>query len=96
MTNNDLIKKYCIDPTLAAKANNLSCREGTLYSYAEPIAKYLGLPIECGTEEPVFIVSRRKWSVTTSRHQNTVIGGLATLGIRFDITEERLSGNIKN
>lgn len=90
MTNIDLIKKFCIDPTLAAKANNLSCREGTLYSYAEPIARYRGLPIERGTAEPVFIVSRRKWSVTTSRHQNTVIGVLATRGIKFDITGERL------
>ena len=81
MTNNDLIKKYCIDPTLAARANNLSCREGTLYSYAEPIAR---------CKDGVFTVSRRKWSVTTSRHQNTVIGVLAARGIKFDITEERL------
>ena len=81
MTNIDLIKKFCIDPTLAAKANNLSCREGTLYSYAEPIARY---------KDGAFTVSRKKWSVTTSRHQNTVIGILATRGIKFDITEERL------
>lgn len=90
MTNIDLIKKFCIDPTLTAKANNLSCREGALYSYAQPIARYLGVPIERGTAEPVFLISLKRWSVTTSRHQNTVIGVLATRGIKFDITGERL------
>ncbi len=81
MTNNDLIKKYCSDPTLFAKANNLSCMEGTLYSYAEPIARY---------KDGVFTVSRKKWSVTTSRHQSTLLGILSQRGKTYTITQERL------
>lgn len=90
MTNLDLIKKYCIDPTLSAKANNLSCSAGTLYSYAEPITRYLDRPIERGTAEPVFLISLKRWRVTTSRHQNTVIKVLAVRGVKFATTEERL------
>ena len=86
MTNNELIASYVADPDPdftkgVRRANNLSCAAGTLYSYAEPIARY---------QDGVFTVSSKKWSVTTSRHQNTLLGILARQGKTFTITQERL------
>lgn len=81
MTNLDLIKKYCIDPTLVGRANNLSCSLGTLYSYAEPIARY---------KDGTFLVSRKKWSVTTTRHVNTLLGILSQRGNTYTVTVDRL------
>ena len=81
MTNNDLIKKYCIDPTLVGRTNNLSCSAGTLYSYAEPIARY---------KDGTFLVSRKKWSVTTTRHVNTLLGILSQRGNTYTVTVDRL------
>lgn len=91
MTNKELIASYANNPTLVANANNLSCREGVLYSYAEPIARYLGGHSTRYTLEPEFIVSRMKWSVTTTRHQNTLLGILAQKGRPHTITHERLT-----
>ena len=81
MTNNELIEAYANDPTTHGRANNLSCSAGILYSYAEPIARY---------KDGVFTVSRKKWSVTTTRHQNTLLGILAQRGKTYTITQERL------
>ena len=81
MTNLDLIKKYCIDPTLVGRTNNLSCSAGTLYSYAEPIARY---------KDGTFLVSRKKWSVTTTRHVNTLLGILSQRGNTYTVTVDRL------
>ena len=81
MTNNDLIKAYANDPTTPGRANNLSCSAGLLYSYAEPIARY---------QDGVFTVSRKKWSVTTTRHVNTLLGILSQIGKSVVVTEDRL------
>lgn len=81
MTNNDLLKHFACYPETVRHANNLSCSAGTLYSYAEPIARY---------KDGVFTVSRKKWSLTTTRHQNTLLGILAQRGNTYIITEERL------
>ena len=81
MTNNDLLKHFACYPETVRRANNLSYSAGTLYSYAEPIARY---------KESVFTVSRKKWSVTTTRHVNTLLGILAQQGKTYIITQERL------
>ena len=81
MTNNDLLKHFACYPETVRRANNLSYSAGTLYSYAEPIARY---------QDGVFTVSRMKWSRTTTRHQNTLLGILAQRGNTYIITEERL------
>jgi len=81
MTNLDLLKRFAIYPETQQRANNLSCAAGILYSYAEPIARY---------KEGVFTVSRKKWSVTTTRHVNTLLGILAQQGKTYIITQERL------
>ena len=80
MANNDLLKHFACYPETVRHANNLSCSAGTLYSYAEPIARY---------KDGVFTVSRMKWSLTTTRHQNTLLGILARRGNTYSITEER-------
>lgn len=81
MTNNDLLKHFAISPDTVGRANNLSCAAGTLYSYAEPIARY---------QDGVFAVSRKKWSMTTTHHQNTLLGILSQQGKTYTITQERL------
>jgi len=86
MTNNELIASYVADPDPdftkgVRRANSLFCHGGVLHSYAEPIAWYQG-----GT----FLVSRKKWSLTTTRHQNTLLGILAQQGKTYTTTEERL------
>lgn len=86
MTNNELIEAYVADPDPdftkgVRRANSLFCHGGVLHSYAEPIARY---------KEGVFTVSRKKWSVTTSRHQSTLLGILAQQGKTYTITQERL------
>lgn len=82
MTNLDLIKRFAIYPeTTGARVNNLCCTEGTLYSYAEPIARY---------QDGVFTVSRKRWSVTTTRHVNTLLVILSQRGQTYSITQERL------
>ena len=81
MTNNDLLKHFACYPETVRHANNLSCSAGTLYSYAEPIARY---------QDGVFTVSRMKWSLTTTRHVNTLLGILAQRGVACTITQERL------
>ena len=82
MTNNDLIKRFAIYPeTTGARVNNLCCTEGTLYSYAEPIARY---------KDGTFLVSRKKWSVTTTRHVNTLLGILSQRGKTYTVTVDRL------
>ena len=81
MTNHDLIVKYASNPQAQARANNLCCTDGTLHSYAEPIARY---------RDGVFTVSRKKWSVTTTRHVNTLLGILSQRGQTYSITQERL------
>ena len=86
MTNNELIASYVADPDPdftkgVRRANNLFCHGGVLHSYAEPIARY---------KEGVFTVSRKKWSVTTTRHVNTLLGILAQQGKTYTTTEERL------
>lgn len=42
------------------------------------------------TKDGVFTVSRKKWSVTTTRHVNTLLGILAQRGSAYTITQERL------
>lgn len=86
MTNNELITAYVTDPDPdfnkgVRRANSLFCHGGVLYSYAEPIARY---------QDGTFLVSRKKWSVTTTRHQNTLLGILAQKGKTYTITQERL------
>ena len=85
-TNRQLIERYVADPDPdftkgVRRANNLSCAAGTLYSYAEPIARY---------QDDVFTVSRKKWSLTTTRHVNTLLGILSQQGKTYIITQERL------
>ncbi len=81
MTNNELIASYVADPDGVRRSNSLFCHGGVLHSYAEPIARY---------KDGVFTVSRKKWSVTTSRHQSTLLGILAQQGKTYTITQERL------
>ena len=86
MTNNELIEAYVADPDPdftkgVRRANSLFCHGGVLHSYAEPIARY---------KEGVFTVSRKKWSLTTTRHQNTLLGILSQQGKTYTITQERL------
>ncbi len=86
MTNNELIASYVADPdpdftTGVRRANSLFCHGGVLHSYAEPIARY---------KDGVFTVSRKKWSLTTTRHVNTLLGILSQRGKTYTITQERL------
>ena len=81
LTNRQLIESYVNDPDGVRRANNLFCHGGVLHSYAEPIARY---------KEGVFTVSRKKWSVTTTRHVNTLLGILAQQGKTYIIAQERL------
>ena len=81
LTNRELIEAYVADPDLVRRANSLFCHGGVLHSYAEPIARY---------QDDVFTVSRKKWSQTTTRHQNTLLGILAQRGNTYSITQERL------
>ena len=86
MTNNDLISSYVADPDPdfakgVRRANSLFCHGGVLHSYAEPIARY---------KDGVFTVSRKKWSLTTTRHVNTLLGILSQRGKTYTITQERL------
>ena len=81
LTNRQLIERYVNDPDGVRRANSLFCHGGVLHSYAEPIARY---------KDGVFTVSRKKWSVTTTRHVNTLLGILAQQGKTYTITQERL------
>lgn len=86
MTNNELIAAYVNDPDPdfnkgVRRANSLFCHGGVLHSYAEPIARY---------KEGVFTVSRKKWSVTTTRHVNTLLGILSQRGETYNVTWDRL------
>lgn len=87
MTNRELIEAYVNDPDPdfnkgVRRANSLFCHSGVLHSYAEPIAMY---------KDGVFTVSRKKWSLTTTRHQNTLLGILAQQGKTYTITQERIT-----
>ena len=86
MINHELIESYVNDPDPdfnkgVRRADNLFCHGGVLHSYAEPIARY---------KEGVFTVSRKKWSLTTTRHQNTLLGILSQRGKTYTVTQERL------
>ena len=86
MTNNELIEAYVSDPDPdftkgVRRANSLFCHGGVLHSYAEPISRY---------KDGTFLVSRMKCSLTTTRHQNTLLGILAQQGKSYTITQERL------
>lgn len=71
MTVKQFIGQYIANPHGTRKHGNVSQRNGTLYSYAQPI---------CAVRDGKFHVHTGKWSVTTSRQQTWLRAELAYRG----------------
>ncbi len=63
------------------------CGGGVFYSYNEPIAEVIP-----GTTSVLF--STRKWSVTTSKHQSWLRGGLLRFGWALEETDQRINNEL--
>ncbi len=62
---------------------NMSFDGPALYSYAEPIARF----VKGGVDQTVILISTGKWSITTSRHQSRAHSAARNHGAVFSVAD---------
>lgn len=82
----DLCHHYAAQPNKDRKAGNLSIQDGTLYSYAAPIAHLTGNPTL------PLLISERTYSVTTAKHLGFARRALHHVRPAMEVQEPRVSG----